>query len=111
MKGPFIPDGDKAKADMLDNLALKLPTYAAILGVTPAEVTSVTNDAAMFNYTMDAQEAFKTHKQNVSNYKNALRGRGYAPPAPNVGSFLCSRIVFFSFFRPGKQGFLARFRP
>jgi hypothetical protein len=82
MKGPFIPDGDQAKADMLDNFALKLPIYAAILGVTPAEVTSVTNDAAMFNYTMDAQEAFKTHKQNVSNYKNALRdGPDSAPGA------------------------------
>jgi hypothetical protein len=82
MKGPFIPDGDAAKADMADNFALKLPGYAAILGVTPAEVTSVANDAAMFNYTMDAQEAFKTHKQNVSNYKNALRdGPDSAPGA------------------------------
>ncbi len=82
MKLPFIPRGDKDKADMLDNFALKLPLYAAILGVTSAEVTSVANDAAIFNYTMDAQEAFKTHKQNVSNYKNTLRdGPDSAPGA------------------------------
>ncbi|MBI4712718.1 MAG: hypothetical protein HY762_05390 [Planctomycetes bacterium] len=82
MKRPFIPDGDQAKADFLDNFALKLPIYAAILGVTPAEVTSAANDAAMFNYTMDAHEAFKTHKQNISNYKNALRdGPDSAPGA------------------------------
>ena len=90
MKDKFIPRTDQGKADFLDNLALKLPIYAALLGVTPAEVTSVVNDAAMFNYVMDDQEAFKTHKQNVSNYKNALRDGplgtplGALPVAPTL---------------------------
>lgn len=73
MKGPFIPDGDQGKADFLDNLALKLPGYATALGITPAEVTSVTNDAVMFNYVMDMQEAYKTFKQDMSKYKDILR--------------------------------------
>jgi hypothetical protein len=82
MKDKFMPRTDQAKADFMDNFALKLPGYAAILGVTPAEVTSVANDAALFNYVMDVQEAFKTHKQNVSNYKNVLRdGPDSAPGA------------------------------
>jgi len=82
MKLPFIPRGDREKAEMLNNFALKLPLYAALLGVTPAEVTSAANDAAMFKYTMDVQEVFKTHKQNVSNYKNVLRdGPDSAPSA------------------------------
>jgi hypothetical protein len=73
MKAPFIPQDDQAKADLLDNLALKLPGYATVLGVTPAEVASVQADAAMFNYVMDMQEAYKTFKQKVSDHKNLLR--------------------------------------
>jgi hypothetical protein len=55
MKIPFIPQDDQGKADFLDNLALKIGGYAATLGLTPAEVASVTQDAAMFNYMMDMQ--------------------------------------------------------
>ncbi|MFH1230948.1 MAG: hypothetical protein V1709_05565 [Planctomycetota bacterium] len=52
-KAPFLPREDQAKADMLDNLALKLPTYAAILGVTPAEVTSVWDYKAIYKISDD----------------------------------------------------------
>ncbi|MFH0889063.1 MAG: hypothetical protein V1871_07650 [Planctomycetota bacterium] len=73
MKKYFIPDSDAAKANFLDNLALKLTGYATALGITPVEVTSVTNDATMFNYIIDMQEAYKTVKQNISKYKDYLR--------------------------------------
>jgi len=73
MKEPFIPKDDQGKADFLDNAALKLPGYAAVLDVTPAEVASVQADAARFNYIMDMQEAYKTFKQKVSDHKNLLR--------------------------------------
>ena len=73
MKDFYLSKTDQGKADMLDNLALKLPGYATVLGLTPAEVASVQADAAMFNYVMDLQEAYKTFKQNVSAHKDVLR--------------------------------------
>ena len=80
MKKYFIPDNDAGKADFLDNVALKIGGYAATLGLAPADVTSVVNDAAMFNYLMDMQESFKTFKQDVSRYKDVLRdGSPYVP--------------------------------
>ena len=89
-KAAYFPNDDQGKADFMDNLAVKLPGYATVLGLTPADVTSVVNDAAMFNYIMDMQEAYKTFKQNVSNYKNTLRDGspnvpiGALPVAPTL---------------------------
>ena len=71
----------------MDNIAVKLPGYATALGVTPAEVASVQADAAMFNYIMDMQEAYKTFKQNVSDYKNVLRDGPLGAPLGAVPVF------------------------
>src|SRR3989339_593979 len=73
MKKRFIPDGDQAKVGFIVNLGAKMPDHAATLSITPAEVTSVQADAAMFKYLMDMQEAYKTNKQEVTGYKNVLR--------------------------------------
>jgi len=73
MKAFYLSKTDQGKADFLDNLGAKMPDHAAALGLTPAEVTSVQADAAMFNYLMDMQEAYKTNKQEVTGYKNVLR--------------------------------------
>lgn len=81
----YIPDSDFAKSGWLKNMALKLGVYQPTLGLTPADVTSVQNDAAMFNYVLDMQEAFKTFKQDLSKYKDLLRdgpGMGSAGPLP-----------------------------
>jgi len=43
----FIPTNDPGKADFLDNLALKIGGYAALFGLTPAEVASVQADATI----------------------------------------------------------------
>jgi hypothetical protein len=90
MKDAYIPNSDQGKADFLDNVANKIGGYAVTLGLLPADVTSVVNDAAMFNYLMDMQEAFKTFKQDVSKYKDALRDGpvdaplGALPVAPTL---------------------------
>jgi len=73
MKGFYLSTTDQGKADFLDNLGNKIPSYQVTLGLTPADVTSVQNDAAMFNYLLDMQEGYKTAKQDISKYKNALR--------------------------------------
>ncbi|MBI4713208.1 MAG: hypothetical protein HY762_07920 [Planctomycetes bacterium] len=87
---PYLPKNDQAKADFMDNLGAKLPDHAATLGLSPAEVASVQADAAMFNYLMDMQEAYKTNKQEVTGYKNVLRDGplgaplGPVPVAPTL---------------------------
>ncbi len=91
-KAAYFPNDDQGKADFMDNLAVKLPGYATVLGLTPADVTSVVNDAAMFNYIMDMQEAYKTNKQEVTRYKNILRDGplgtplGAVPVPPTLGA-------------------------
>ena len=90
MKKRFIPDGDQAKVGFIVNLGAKMPDHAATLSITPAEVTSVQADAAMFKYLMDMQEAYKTNKQEVTRYKNILRDGplgtplGVVPVAPTL---------------------------
>ena len=41
VKHDFISKSDQGKVTFLNNLALKLPGYATVLGLTPAEVASV----------------------------------------------------------------------
>jgi len=88
----YLPKDDKAKADFLDNLRVKLPDHAVTLGISPAEVASVQADAAIFNYIMDMQEAYKTNKQEVTGYKNVLRDGplgaplGAVPVPPTLGA-------------------------
>lgn len=82
-KAYYIPDSDPGKAEFLNNLAAKIGTHAATFGIGPAEAASLKNDAAMFKYLLDMQEAFKTFKQNISAYKNMLRdGEDSGSPHP-----------------------------
>ncbi len=82
-KAYYISDSDRGKAQFLTNLANKIGTYAPTLGISPDEVASIVNDAAMFKYILRMQEAFKTFKQGLSAYKNQLRdGRQSETPSP-----------------------------
>ena len=47
-KSYFLPADEPGKLKWLNNFAAKLPTYAATVGVTAAEVTQTTADAAYF---------------------------------------------------------------
>ncbi len=76
----YIPVTDAGKADLLDNFALKIPTYATALNITPGQVTSFQDDAAMFRYMLTMQEVTKTFKQDVTSYKNYLRDGEAGPP-------------------------------
>jgi len=72
-KRHYLPKDDLGKAAFLKNLALKLPGYAALFGITPDEVALVVNAAALFNHFMKSQEAFKTFNQANTAYKNIFR--------------------------------------
>ena len=69
----YLPETDSGKATLLKNFALKLPGYATVLGISPAEVASVQADAAAFKYILTMNMGYKTDKQEVSKYKDAMR--------------------------------------
>lgn len=89
-KSYYLPSDDAGKSAWLNNLAAKLPSYSAALGLTAADTDSVTADAAFFSYLLAAQAQVATYSQQWTAYKNAARNGagaslGSAPAAPNLG--------------------------
>jgi len=89
-KDYFLPRTDMDRAVWLTNFANKFAAVAAGLGFTPADVTSVNNDAAMFTYLLNQVETYTTAKELRVNYKNLIKNGplgspgGAAPVAPTV---------------------------
>ena len=86
-KSYYLPTDDNGKAAWLNNLSGKLPSYQVALGLTAADVASVTADAAFFTYALNAQIQVAAYSQQWTAYKNAARnGSGPAlgdiPAAP-----------------------------
>ncbi len=69
----YIPSSDADKVIWFSNFSSKIGTYAAAVGVTAAEVTSVQKDYAMFSYMMNMLEAYKQTVNNITSYKNLLK--------------------------------------
>jgi hypothetical protein len=86
-KSYYLPSDDNGKAGWLNNLSGKLATYQAALGLTAADVASVTADAAFFTYALNAQIQVAAYSQQWTAYKNSARNGnapalGAIPPAP-----------------------------
>ena len=69
----YLPMSDADKGIWLNNFATKLSLHATILGVTPAEVTSVQKDNAMYQYTISLIEMYRQTLSNLTGYKNMLK--------------------------------------
>ena len=88
----YLPVSDADKVIWLNNFATKIQTYAANLGVTAAEVTSIKNDAAYFSYVENLLEASKQTTNNIVHYRNLLKTPklqqhlGALPVMPNIGA-------------------------
>jgi hypothetical protein len=66
---------------------MKLPTYSATVGVTPAEESSVTDDDAFWTYVCDARNQFTQFGKDWTSYKNGARSgptMGLMPVAPSM---------------------------
>jgi len=90
-KSYYMPKDDAGRSLWLNNLAAKLPSYQATLGLSAADVTSATNDAAFFAYCLNAQQQIATYSQQWTSYKNTARDGsptplGIAPVAPTLGA-------------------------
>jgi hypothetical protein len=69
----YIPGTDADKGVWLANFSTKLPLYASALGLSPAEVTSVQDDNAFFQYVVAMTEAYKQTMSNLVSFKNQLK--------------------------------------
>lgn len=78
----YLPSTDEGRATWLNNLALKLSNHAATLGISDAIVTSVQNDAKMFNYMVNLVNSFKTGLSERVGYKDIIKG---GPESTSVG--------------------------
>ena len=85
MKAHYLPPGDPPKVSWLKNLANKTPTYAVVLDITPAEQTSIDNDAAIYEYiVITMQPAYKTKVQDITSFKNIMRDGPLGTPTPLI---------------------------
>ena len=72
-KNRYVPSSDADKAIWLNNYTVKMSLYAALVGVSPAELTSIQKDNAMFQYIVNMTESFKQNLYNIQGYKNMLK--------------------------------------
>ena len=89
-KSYYLPSDDAGKGVWLNNLAAKLPSYSAALGLSAADVASVTADAAFFTYLLNSIAQVTAYAQQWTAYKNAARNGnaaslGAAPVPPAFG--------------------------
>ncbi|HMQ70685.1 MAG TPA: hypothetical protein PKA90_16990 [Ignavibacteria bacterium] len=84
-KSHYVPKTDDGKVTWLNNFSSKLPDHASVLGLSPEQITSVQNDAAMFSYIVNLVNSFKTGLAERVGYKDLLKnGAENSPlgPAP-----------------------------
>jgi hypothetical protein len=87
-KSYFLPKDEPGKRAFLNNFAAKLPTYAATVGVTPAEVAQTTDDDAYFDFVCGAHLQHTNTTREWTAYKTALRSGtaiGAMPTTPALG--------------------------
>jgi hypothetical protein len=89
-KSYYLPKDDAGKGVWINNLAAKIPSYSAALGLSAADVASVAADATFFNYILNVQQQINAYSQQWTTYKNAARNGsaatlGAAPAVPVLG--------------------------
>ena len=81
----YIPNTDADKGVWLANFSTKLPLYATALGLSAAEITSVQDDNAFFQYIINMTEVYKQTMSTLISYKNQLKhaiGTQHIGPLP-----------------------------
>ncbi len=68
----YIPNSDAERLIWINNFSRKLKVYAASVGISPAELTQLENDNAVFAYVMNMLAANKQSQQTITSYKNLL---------------------------------------
>jgi hypothetical protein len=83
-KNFYLPRSDQEKVTWLNNFKKKLTIHSATVGISPAEITSVSNDADEFSLLVNLVAMLKTAKEQAVSYKDILRD---APLGTAAGDF------------------------
>ena len=86
-KDYYLPRSDKKKTLWLNNFTVRLPYYAATLGINQATLTSVQNDAKMFEYSVKLVDSFSKIKKDKTTFKNQIRDGPETKTPLNVPQF------------------------
>ena len=82
MATSLVPSDAVPLAALLSRLATKLPTYATALGVTAAELASLSADSAMLTYLAHLADAARTFSPSVTAYRDTLLSGAESPVGP-----------------------------
>ena len=97
----YLPPGDNARLAWLQNFSSKIGTYAAALGITPAEVTAIAAYYVMLGYILGIIDQVRAFSQDLTKFKDKLMMASLgtplgavpaltlaaAPPAVDAGIF------------------------
>jgi hypothetical protein len=86
-KQRFFPDNLEGQILWIINFDLNLPTYATKYGISPAQLTSVSNDRNWINYWFEQQNLNQVYAQSLTAFRNeAAYGlpSGAEPSVPPV---------------------------
>src|SRR5450432_1222505 len=88
-KSDYIQSNDDQFAAQQKTFKLGIAAYAALLGISPAQVASQAADADYFAYVLASQEIMQNGAQQWTAWKNLVRGGGTPPAtgAPVVPTF------------------------
>jgi hypothetical protein len=92
MPSTYLPFSDADKVTWLNNFKTQIMANGASLGFTAAEITSIQNDAAMFQYIVNLKEGSRQALQALSTLTqdlrtaSALTPMGAIPPLPVAGT-------------------------
>ena len=85
-KTRYIPSADAEKVAWLANFSAKVNTHGLALGLTPAEILSVSADNQFVQYIWTLLNGSRTRMQEITAYKKALFDGPLVPSLPSVPS-------------------------
>ena len=71
-KSFYIPNGDAARAEWLNNFSAKLSQHANNIGVMQKEVNEFKEDSTAFRYALDTMRLYRNEAKEWTAYKNKL---------------------------------------
>ena len=76
----FVPPADSPFAELLEHVRDNISQFITTLQITPAEISTLTNDAANFRFVLTQQERLIAAGQQSTAAKNSLRKGNPANP-------------------------------
>lgn len=92
MSKSYLPTSDLEKVTWLNNFKSKIMLHGSSLGFTQAEITSIQNDAAMFQYIVQLKEGSRQSLQSLATLTKDLKtstaqtAMGALPVLPVAGT-------------------------